>query len=82
MIVLNSTGEAEREYTSGAGVIQATQNPWNPKGTGACENVAWLISGTDEDSIKSAVKALALHHNELRYAFGAVVQEGRIIKVP
>ncbi|GAI85551.1 unnamed protein product, partial [marine sediment metagenome] len=36
-------------------LIQATQNPWNPKGIGACENVVWLVSGTDEAGVKDAI---------------------------
>lgn len=82
MIALNSSGEIEKRYGSGTGVIQATQNPWNPRGIGACENVVWMISGTDEDGVRAAVAALTKYHSELKYAFGAIVANGEIIKVP
>ena len=80
--VYTATGGEAVEYGPGTGIIQATQSPWNPKGTGACENVVWIVSGTDEAGIEAAVEALVNRSNELQHAFAVVVADGQIIKVP
>ena len=80
--VYTATGGEAVEYGPGTGIIQATQNPWNPKGTGACENVVWIVSGTDEAGIEDAVEALVNRSDELQHAFAVVVTDGEIIKVP
>lgn len=82
MIVHDSKGEVEAEYGAGCGVVQATQSPWNPKGIGACENVVWTVSGTDEAGVKSAVDALINRHDQFQYAFAVVITNGEIIRVP
>lgn len=69
------------EYDS-CGVIQATQNPWNPEGLGACENVVWVITGTDTAQALDAANMLTRHYEEFRYACAAVTARGEIIKVP
>ena len=80
--VFDLEGEPVAEYDAGVGLIQATQNPWNPKGIGVCENVVWLVSGTDEAGVKVAIATLIKHYTEFRYACAAVVANGEIIKVP
>jgi len=82
LVVLNTEGEVVTNYGAGVGLIQATQNPWNPKGIGACENVVWLVSGTDEAGVKDAIHALINRYTEFQYACAAVVANGEIIKVP
>jgi len=82
LVVFNSTGETATEYGAGVGLIQATQNPWNPKGIGAAENVVWLISGTDTAGVKSALDALINHPARLQYAGAAVIANGEIIRIP
>ncbi|MBI4282900.1 MAG: DUF4430 domain-containing protein [Chloroflexi bacterium] len=82
IIALNAKGEVSGRYAAAAGLIQATQNPWNPKGIGASENVVWMVTGTDESGVKGAVDVLINHPADLRYAFAAVVIDGRVIKVP
>jgi hypothetical protein len=82
LVVLDAEGEIAAKYDSGVGLIQATQNPWNPNGIGACENVVWMVSGTDEAGVKGALDALVNHHIELQYACAAIVANGEIIKVP
>ncbi len=82
LIVIDSGGEVTAEYGAGTGVIQVTQNPWNPKGIGACENVVWLVSGTDEAGLGDALDDLINHHDEFQYAGGIVVVDSEIIKVP
>ena len=80
--VLNAKGKVVEEYGAGSGVIQAIQSPWNPKGNWACENVAWMVSGTDEAGVKKAVDALIDRYSEVQYTFAVVVADGGIIKVP
>jgi hypothetical protein len=82
MAVYDSTGESITEYEAGSGVIQSTQSPWNPKGIGVCENVVWMISGTDEAGVRSAVDALIDQHESFQFAFAAVIAEGQAIRVP
>lgn len=82
MAVFDSKGELTAEYGAGSGVIQATQSPWNPKGIGVCENVVWMISGTDKAGARSAVDALINQHDKFLYAFAAVVDGGEVITVP
>ena len=78
----NAYGDGEVEYGTGCGVIQATQSPWNPDGVGACENVVWMVLGTDETGVKSAADALINRHDEFKYAYAIIVANGEIIKVP
>jgi hypothetical protein len=80
--VYTGTGEKAAQYGPGTGIIQATQSPWNPKGTGVCENAVWMVSGTDEAGVEAAVEALVSRSNELQHAFAVVVTGGEIIRVP
>lgn len=72
----------KRQCQPSYGLIQATQNPWNPKGTGACENVVWMIAGVDKAAVKDAANTLINSYEELRYACAAAIINGQIIKVP
>lgn len=80
--VFDCKGEPAAEFAAGSGLIQATQNPWNPDGIGACENVVWMVSGVDAQGVKSAVEALVNHYSEIKYACAAVIAEGEIHKIP
>jgi len=82
LLVLNAKGEVASEYGAGSGLIQATQNPWNPKGVGAGENVVWMISGTDDEGVRKAVQALTSSSADLSYAYAAVVIERSAVKIP
>jgi len=82
LTVFNARGEVAGNYTSNTGIIMATQNPWNPGGTGAGENVAWLISGTDESGVRAAVDVLVNRMDELKYAYAAVVNGGKVTRLP
>ena len=79
--VFDCQGELAAEFAAGSGLIQATQNPWNPDGIGACENVVWIVSGVDAQGVKSAVEALVNHNKEIKYACAAVIAEGEIYNV-
>lgn len=80
--VLDSKGEPLAKYGAGSGVIQATQSPWNPKGTGVCENVVWIVSGLDKAGVKDAVDVLVDRDTDLRYVYTAVIYDKEIVKVP
>ena len=82
MVVYDAEGEVEARYGSGCGVIQATQSPWNPKGIGVCENVAWMVSGVDEEGVRRAADVLTRRPDELGSAWAAVAANGEVIKVP
>ena len=82
LVVLNPQGEVVARHKSGSGLLQATQNPWNPNGIGASENVVWMVSGTDETGVKIAVDTLINHYTEFQYAYAVAIADGEIIKVP
>ena len=79
--VINQKGEQYNQYES-AGIIQISQNIWNPKGNLACENVVILISGTEKDLIKKSVGILIHEMNQYNHAFGLVVTETEVIQIP
>jgi hypothetical protein len=79
---LTSEGKKAQTYGSGTGWIQATQNPWNPDGIGADENVVWLITGTDKAGVQAAADSLINRYAALKYACAAVVSGGEITRLP
>jgi hypothetical protein len=70
------------EYGTGAGFIQATQSLWNPKGIGVCENVVWMVSGSDERGVKQAVDALINQYEDFAWACAMVTVNGVLYRVP
>lgn len=82
IVTYGSKGKVSAEYGPGCGLIQATQNPWNPKGIGACENVVWMISGVDDAGVKAAAGTLTEGYADFRLAFGAVVSGEDTTKIP
>jgi hypothetical protein len=81
LVQADCSGEVRRRHGE-AGVIQVTQNIWNSKGTLACENVVLLISGTSLRSIKMAVDTLIENPQSYRYAFGLIVSEEGVSRIP
>ncbi len=81
LVVFDSRGR-ETRYPSGCGFLQATQNPWNPKGIGVCENVVLVVSGMDDGQVHDALALLVSGAEEARYACAAIVVDGEVIKVP
>jgi len=80
--VYTPSGEEAAVFTEGTGVLEAMQNPWNPSGTGACENVVLLVSGTDADGVRAAAGALVESSAAVTAWCGAVVREGVPMSVP
>jgi len=75
-------GAAAGEYGAETGIIQSTQNIWNPDGIGAGENVVWMVSGTDEAGVAAAVQALTTRRDEFRYAAAVVAANDAVVRVP
>ena len=82
LVTLDSTGNVTFEYKESCGLIQATQNPWNPRGTGVCENVVWIISGTDIESTIAATNILSNNPDEIRNACACIINNGEVIRIP
>ena len=69
-----------REYDDGC-VIVAVNNPWNPKGTAANENMVMVVAGTTAEEVEGGVNVL-LNPDEIRYRYACVVVNGEVIPVP
>lgn len=82
IIVLDEKGEPAGEYGSGWGIIQATQNPWSPKGVGSGESCVFMVTGADESGVRNAAQALIDNSDGLRYAYAVLVNNNDIIKIP
>jgi hypothetical protein len=80
--VYASSGEEAAVFTDGTGILEAMQNPWNPSGTGACENVVLLVSGTDADGVRAAAGALVESSAAMTAWCGVVVREAVPMAVP
>jgi hypothetical protein len=82
LTVLDAEGNISDTPGGGTGLIQATQNPWNPRGVGSGENVVWVVTGCDDAGVRSAVTTLLENQVSLRHAFAAVVAKGQVVKIP
>ena len=79
----SASGSEAGAYTTGTGVLEAMQSPWNPSGTGACENVVLLVSGCDEDGVRRAAQAVVESHAEfLTWCAALVTSDGAAGPVP
>jgi hypothetical protein len=79
--VFSAAGDAT-VVDGAAGLLQPLQNPWNPSGTGACENVALLVTGTDTAGVRAAATALVDRHGDMTTWCGAVIGERRTAALP
>ena len=82
IVVLDSGGKKSRVFNRDCGLIQATQNPWNPNGIGAGESVVWMVTGTNTEGVRGAANALIKNRGESGYAFAVVISEGTTLKIP
>jgi hypothetical protein len=82
LIIFDANGHERAEFNAGSGLIQATQNPWNSRGIGAGENVVWMVTGTDENGVRSAVDVLVDRYEEFEWAYGVVISGSTLIKLP
>lgn len=81
LIEMDCRSKTFNEYDK-AGVIQITQNIWNPKGNRACENIILLISGTDTESVKNSANVLIEDFSGYRYSFGLIITENESVRIP
>lgn len=82
LVTIDANNQITARSQSGTGLIQATQNPWNPNGIGADENTVWVISGCDQAGINSAVDCLIHKLADWQFSYGVVIERGEIIKLP
>lgn len=82
LAVFDAAGNPAGNYDPGVGVIAATQNPWNPRGVGVGENVAWTVTGVDEAGVRAAVEALVEKSDALRYACAVLVDGTEVLRLP
>jgi len=82
LIAFDAEGNPSGKFGEGCGLIQATQNPWNPKGVGSGENVVWMVTGVDVNGVRSAAEVLTDNNDELRHAFAVVISNKKVIKIP
>ena len=80
--VFTSSGENSAEYGDGVGLIEAMQNPWNPSGMGACENIVLLVTGTDDEGVSAAAEAVISSRGEAANWPSAIVVDGVLMQVP
>ena len=80
--VFSASGAESTISGDAVGLLQPMQNPWNPSGTGACQTVVLLVTGTDSDGVRVAAAALIEHSGEMATWCGAVVNHGAIVPVP
>ncbi|WP_455368293.1 DUF4430 domain-containing protein [[Eubacterium] cellulosolvens] len=79
--VIDHKDRTNNQYES-AGIIQISQNIWNPNGNLACENVVLLVSGTEKDLITKSAGILTNEIDQYNHAFGLVVTETEVIQIP
>jgi hypothetical protein len=82
LTTIDASGQIKAEYSSQTGVIQATQNPWNPDGIGAGQTTVWMVSGCDEVGLQAALEALLNPSAGWGMSYGVIVQKDNILKLP
>ncbi|MDX9804154.1 MAG: DUF4430 domain-containing protein [Dehalococcoidales bacterium] len=82
MEVYTSSGVLDSQMNIDAGIIAAMQNPFNPHGTGSCQNTCWVITGTDRGLITSAIDVLVNNPQSFRYYAGAIITPGTVRPLP
>jgi hypothetical protein len=76
------SGNDSQTFGAGYGVLNVIQNPWNPKGSWACQGAVWAITGLDETGVRRAAKVLTGFPKELSHSFALVIGNGEVIKTP
>ncbi len=67
-------GEERGTYSDSCGAVFAIQNLWSPGGTGACDSMALIVTGTDESAVRDAAETLITDHSDLVRLTGILVQ--------
>jgi hypothetical protein len=82
LVTIDESGKVKNRYSESTGLIQATQNPWNPNGVGADENAVWVITGKDGNGLNSALDCFIHDSNKWQHCFAVIIKQGEIIKLP
>jgi hypothetical protein len=82
VVVRDFGGKPAKKYGMGYGVIQAMQNPWNPKGNYSCESTVWAVTGLDDKGVNLAAGVLIDQPEKLKNTFAVVVGEDELIRAP
>jgi len=77
-----ASGTDEEVYEGSVGLLAAMQNPSNPSGTGVCENVVLLVTGTDDGGVRAAANALCTLEGDAANWPSAIVVDGVLMQVP
>ncbi len=67
-------GEEGGTCSDSCGALFAIQNMWSPGGTGACDSMALIVTGTDESAVRDAADVLTAEHPDLVRLTGILVQ--------
>jgi hypothetical protein len=81
-LILTDASGNKQELSPDSAVIEATQNPWNPAGTAAGQNVLWIITGTNDAAVTDAVSILTTGFDDIKYSFAVALTGTDIIKIP
>ena len=72
----------DKQKMKDCAIIEATQNPWNPAGTAAGQNVLWIITSTNDAAVTNAVSILTTRFDDIKYSFAVALTGTDIIKIP
>ncbi|MFW6056333.1 MAG: DUF4430 domain-containing protein [Chloroflexota bacterium] len=67
-------GEERGTCDDSCGAVFAIQNLWSPGGTGACDSMALVVTGTDGSAVRDAAETLIANHSDLVRLTGILVQ--------
>ena len=67
-------GEERGTCSDSCGAVFAIQNMWSPGGTGACESMSLIVTGSDESAVRDAADVLITKHPDLVQLTGILVQ--------
>jgi hypothetical protein len=81
-LILTEDSGNKQELGSNCAIIEATQNPWNPSGTAAGQNVLWIITGTNDEMVKNTISVLTTGFDNIRYSFAVALRGTDIVKIP
>ena len=81
LVELNFSGERLNEFEN-ASVFFAVASPWNDKGILAQENIVFVFSATNNESLKKGTQAFLKNPNMIQNSFSAIFSENEFKKVP
>ncbi len=82
VVARDLTGRDAQGFGAGYGVLDVMQDPWNPRGTWACQNAVWAVTGLDAAGVRRAARVLFEFPASLSHSFALIVGRGEAIKCP